>query len=155
MAAWEIIIPVAQRPEASTRFGIERSREASWSAKQGRLGVDIKERVCVTAITQLAWFLSAYRKQQRGQSINTTLCCSEWLIHIWDSGPCGSLCTKICSVVTKLPEKQNKACRLLGSCSVHKQGLCRSPFIVWIYYDSLCLWNHDHKVWEKSRMSVV
>lgn len=46
------------------------------------------------------------------------------------SGPSGSLCTKICSVVTKLPEKENKTRRHLGSCSVHKQGLSGSPFTV-------------------------
>lgn len=68
--------------------------------------------------------------------------------HIWDSGPSGSCNTKICSVVTKLPEKQNKDCRHLGSCSVHKQGLSGSLFTVWIYYGKLHLENLNHEVWK-------
>lgn len=44
VAAWEIIIPIAQGHGVSTRFGMERCRKASWSAKQGRFGADIKER---------------------------------------------------------------------------------------------------------------
>lgn len=87
-------------------------QEGKLKCQARKFSADIKEREWSMAVSLLAWFLSSYRIQQRGQSISTTLYCSEWLTHIWDSGLGESHHTKISSVVTKLPEKQNKAHRL-------------------------------------------
>lgn len=80
VTSWEIIMPVTQGPKVITKLGMKGCRNANWSAKQPRFSTDILRRECIRAITQLAWFLPAYRIQQRGQSINTTSYYSEWLI---------------------------------------------------------------------------
>ena len=104
LTSWEIILPAAQGP--NHKFGVKRCWDANWSAKQERFCWDSRKREYIIAITPLAWLLPAYRIQQRGQSINTTQYYSEWLTDICYSAPSGSLCPKICTVVTKLQEKK-------------------------------------------------
>ena len=62
------------------------------------------------------------------------------------SGLSGSLRPEICAVVTKLPEKQSKSHRLLGSYSVEYQLLSVSPFKVWSYHKKLCLEKLTHEI---------
>lgn len=107
VTSWEIIMPAAQGPKIITRLGMKGCWNANWSTKQQRFSADIMKRECIIAITQLAWFLPAYRMQQRGQSINTPSYYSDWLTDIWYSGPSGRLHAKICGNKASRKEKQS------------------------------------------------